>query len=53
MQSNKQVDISVLKGDKLFNENTSFIINFSFPNEEISNKRCNADLICIIDFLVQ
>ena len=49
MQSNKQGDISVLKGDKLFNENTPFIINFSFPNVDINNKRCNADLICIID----
>ena len=50
MEGNKtQIDISVLKGDKLFNENTPFVINISSPQPEIDDKKCNADLICVID----
>ena len=31
MIDNKDLEISVLKGDKLFNENTPFIININTP----------------------
>ena len=44
-----KIEISVLKGDKLFNENTPFVINISSPQPEINEKKCNADLICVID----
>ena len=50
MENNEnKVEISVLKGDKLFNENTPFVINISSPQPEINEKKCNADLICVID----
>ena len=49
MEQNDELEISVLKGDKLFNENTPFIINISFPEPDIDNKRCKIDLICVID----
>ena len=49
MESQSIIDISVLKGDKLFNENTPFIINLSSPQPENTEKRFNADLICVID----
>ena len=49
MQINNQIDISVLKGDKLFNENTPFIININSPQPKEGEKNCNADLICVID----
>ena len=50
MESNEnKVEISVLKGDKLFNQNTPFVINISSPQPEINEKKCNADLICVID----
>ena len=48
-ENNNQIEISVLKGDKLFNENTPFIINITSPQPKIEDKRCNADLICVID----
>ena len=44
-----EIEISVLKGDKLFNENTPFIINLSSPQQSEDEKKCNADLICVID----
>ena len=44
------IEISILKGDKLFNQNTPFIINLFKPEpKEQEEKRVNADLICIID----
>ena len=43
------IEISVLKGDKLFNENTPFVINLSSPQPSEAEKKCNADLICVID----
>lgn len=43
------IDITILKGDKLFNENTPFVINIFSPDKDISNKRSYADLICVID----
>lgn len=49
MEKNNQISISVLKGDKLFNENTPFIINISAPEPSDDEKKCNADLICVID----
>ena len=49
MEKNEEIEISVLKGDKLFNENTPFIINISTPEPDINNKRCKTDLICVID----
>ena len=51
MQINNQIDISVLKGDKLFNENTPFVINLFAPEaeKEEDEKRVSADLICVID----
>ena len=49
MLTNNEIDISVLKGDKLFNENTPFIININSPQPKEGEKKCNADLICVID----
>ena len=41
------LDISILKGDKLFNKNTPIIINLDSPNT--ADKKSNVDLICVID----
>ena len=49
MKANNEIEISVLKGDKLFNENTPFIININSPEPKEDEKKCNADLICVID----
>ena len=50
MENNdNKIEISVLKGDNLFNDNTPFVINISSPQPEINEKKCNADLICVID----
>ena len=49
MIDNKDLEISVLKGDKLFNQNTPFIININTPKLTSAKKMCNADLICVID----
>jgi len=47
---NKEIEISILKGDKLFNENTPFVINLLAPeSKEQEEKRVSADLICVID----
>ena len=43
------VNISVMKGDKLFNENTPFVINLFVPESKNLKIRCNADFICVID----
>jgi Mg-chelatase subunit ChlD len=48
-ENKNKIEISVLKGDKLFNENTPIIINITSPEPEIDDKKCSADLICIID----
>ena len=48
-ENKNKIEISVLKGDKLFNENTPFVINITSPEPEIDEKKCSADLICIID----
>ena len=51
MESKDEIQISVLKGDKLFNENTPFVINISSPDPDpdTTTKKCNTDLICVID----
>ena len=46
-EDNKKINISVLQGSKLFNENTPFIINLN--SLDTINKKSNVDLICIID----
>ena len=43
------VNISIMKGDKLFNENTPFVINLFVPEPKNLKIRSNADLICVID----
>ena len=48
--SKKDIEISIFKGDKLFNENTPFIVNLFAPeSKDQTEKRVNADLICVID----
>ena len=49
MESNDEIQLSVIKGDKLFNENTPFVINISSPDPDANTKKCNTDLICVID----
>ena len=45
-----EISISVLKGDKLFDDKkTPFVINISSPQPSEEEKKCNADLICVID----
>ena len=53
MEEKSNIQISVLKGFKLFNQNTPFVINLfakepESPEKETEN-RTNADLICVID----
>ena len=45
------IEISAFKGDKLFNQNTPFVINLIAPesNKPEDQKRISADLICVID----
>ena len=43
------IRMSILKGDKLLNENTPFVINLLTPQPNENDKKCNADLICVID----
>jgi Mg-chelatase subunit ChlD len=49
MENSNDVEISILKGDKLFNKNTPFVINLTTPQPDEDDKKCNADLICVID----
>ena len=49
-QKSNEISISVLKGDKLFDEKKNpFVINLSSPQPSEDEKKCNADLICVID----
>lgn len=51
-EKKKDIEISVYKGDKLFNpKNTPFVVNLFAPEakEEEDEKRVSADLICVID----
>ena len=41
------IDISILKGEKLFNQNTPIVVNI--VSEEIKEKNSNVELICVID----
>ena len=46
---NKGIEFSILKGDRLFNKNTPFVINIIAQESKKEETRINADLICIID----
>ena len=50
-EQKKEIEISIYKGDKLFNKNTPFVVNLFAPEakEESDEKRVSADLICVID----
>ena len=50
-EQKKDIEISIYKGDKLFNKNTPFVVNLFAPEakEESDEKRVSADLICVID----
>ena len=41
------IDISILRGEKLFNKNTPIVVNI--VSEEIKEKNSNVELICVID----
>ena len=47
--NNNDIDITIIKGDKLFNQNTPFLINLSTAEPDENDKKSNADLICVID----
>jgi Mg-chelatase subunit ChlD len=47
ISSINSIDISILKGEKLFNQNTPIIVNI--VSEEIQEKNSNVELICVID----
>ena len=49
MKDSNDIEMSILKGDKLFNKNTPFVINLSTPQPDENDKKCNVDLICVID----
>ena len=49
MEKKEEIEISVLKGEKLFNENTPFVINVSSKDPVMNYIRCKTDLICVID----
>ena len=49
MSETDNISMSILKGDKLLNENTPFVINLSTPQPKETDKKCNVDLICVID----
>ena len=49
MNKNTEVNLFIIKGDKLFNENTPFVINIFSPESKKLEKNSNADLICVID----
>ena len=49
MDKNNDIDISIIKGEKLFSLNTPFVINLTTPEPDVCDKKSNADLICVID----
>ena len=49
MENSNDIEISIIKGDKLFNSNTPFSITLTTPEPDENDKKCNADLICVID----
>ena len=38
MEKKDEIEISILKGDKLFNKNTPFVINLTSPQPEENEK---------------
>ena len=42
-----KINISILQSQKLFNENTAFVLSLTSP--DLIEKESNVDLICIID----
>ena len=45
-----KIDISIYKGDKIFNENTPFLLNISSPESNKNREKYNnIDIICVID----
>ena len=48
MENSNDIEISIIKGDKLFNSNTPFAINLTTPQPDENDKKSNADLICVI-----
>lgn len=44
---NDLLNLSMLQGNKLFNNCSSFILNITSP--DTISKKCNVDLICVID----
>ena len=48
-KNNSDIEISIIKGEKLFNNNTPFVINLSTPQPDENDKKSNADLFCVID----
>lgn len=49
MKEKIDIKLSVIKGDKLFNEYTPFVINIISPELKDMEKSSNADIICVID----
>jgi hypothetical protein len=45
MKEKNDIKLSVIKGDKLFNEYTPFVINIISPESKDMEKRSNADII--------
>ena len=49
MEKSDDIEISIIKGDRLFNQNTPFAINLTTHEPDENDKKSNADLICVID----
>ena len=47
MENSNDIEISIIKGDKLFNSNTPFAITLTTAKADENDKKCNADLICV------
>ena len=45
--SSLQINISIARGDKLFNENTPIVLNLATP--DTLEKKSSVDLLCVID----
>ena len=49
MEKSNDIEISIMRGEKLFNPNTPFAINLTTPEPDENDKKSNVDLICVID----
>ena len=49
MEKSNDIEISIMRGEKLFNLNTPFAINLTTPEPDENDKKSNVDLICVID----